>query len=154
VVVPLSVLIHLTSTYRTVVNVQTIPLSRNRGLTIPLIIPLLSLLALGWYILSHAQCGPIARFTPYAEYGFTRSKFRIPSSKIMAPGNRNPLKKPDYLPDPIAPKISGMVVPYAVHYVYGLKPVKDGQKVEELPYYAYLAMRSALINIKPEKIYL
>jgi hypothetical protein len=72
----------------------------------------------------------------------------------MAPGDRNPLRKPDYLPDPIAPKKSGMVVPNAVHYVYGLKPVNDGGESEELPYYAYLAMRSALVNIRPEKIYL
>jgi len=72
----------------------------------------------------------------------------------MAPGDRNPLRKPDYLPDPIAPKKSGMVVPNAVHYVYGLKPLNEGGKAEELPYYAYLAMRSALVNIKPEKIYL
>lgn len=47
-----------------------------------------------------------------------------------------------------------MAVPDAVHYVYGLKPVKEGEQPEELPYYAYLAMRSALINIKPAKIYL
>ena len=47
-----------------------------------------------------------------------------------------------------------MVVPNAVHYVYGLKPVPEGQKPEELPYYAYLAMRSAMINLKPEKVFL
>ena len=47
-----------------------------------------------------------------------------------------------------------MVVPNSVHYVYGLKPVKEGDVPEELPYYAYLAIRSALVNIKPAKIYL
>jgi hypothetical protein len=72
----------------------------------------------------------------------------------MAPGDQNPLRKPDYLPDPLPPKRKGMVVPNSVHYVYGLKPVKAGEKPEELPYYAYLAMRSAMINIRPEKIYL
>jgi hypothetical protein len=133
---------------------KTIPISRNRNITIPVLFPLLSFLLLGWYLLFHPACGPNARFTPYAEYQFTHSKFRIPSSKIMAPGDRNPLRKPDYLPDPIAPKKSGMVVPNAVHYVYGLKPVNDGGEAEELPYYAYLAMRSALVNIRPEKIYL
>jgi hypothetical protein len=135
-------------------DLQTIPISRNRNLTIPVLLPLLSLLIFGFYILFSPKCGSNIRFTPYAEYSFTHSKFRIPSSKIMTPGDRNPLKKPDYLPDPIAPKRSGMVVPNAVHYVYGLKPVNDGGEVEELPYYAYLAMRSALINIRPEKIYL
>jgi len=47
-----------------------------------------------------------------------------------------------------------MVVPNAVHYVYGLKPVKEGEQPEELPYYAYLAIRSALINLQPEKMFL
>lgn len=46
-----------------------------------------------------------------------------------------------------------MRVPNSVHYVYGLKEPKNG-RTEELPYYAYLAMRSALLNLKPEKIYL
>lgn len=46
------------------------------------------------------------------------------------------------------------MVPKVVHYVYGLKPVPAGHKPDELPYYAYLAMRSALINIQPDKIYL
>jgi len=45
-----------------------------------------------------------------------------------------------------------MVVPDSVHYVYGLKP-SEGEEGEELPYYAYLAIRSALINLKPEKMY-
>jgi hypothetical protein len=58
------------------------------------------------------------------------------------------------MPAPIPPKRRGMTVPDSVHYVYGLKPVKEGEQPEELPYYAYLAMRSALINIKPAKIYL
>jgi hypothetical protein len=47
-----------------------------------------------------------------------------------------------------------MKVPNSVHYVYGLKPVAEGEKAEELPYYAYLAMRSAMINLKPSTIYL
>ena len=47
-----------------------------------------------------------------------------------------------------------MVVPNAVHYVYGLKPLGEGEQPDEFPYYAYLAMRSALINLKPEKMFL
>jgi hypothetical protein len=86
--------------------------------------------------------------------GYTNSSLRIDSSLILPPGDKNPIRKPDYLPDPLSPKSSGMVVPNAVHYVYGLKPVKEGEKPDQLPYYAYLAMRSALLNIRPEKIYL
>jgi hypothetical protein len=73
---------------------------------------------------------------------------------ILPPGDMNPLRRPEYLPAPIPPKKRGMTVPDCVHYVYGLKPVKEGDKLDELPYYAYLAMRSALINIKPSIIYL
>lgn len=61
---------------------------------------------------------------------------------------------PSYMPEPVSPKAPGMVVPNAVHYVYGLKPIKAGQTAEELPYYAYLAIRSALLNIRPEKMFL
>ncbi|CAK9782572.1 hypothetical protein CC85DRAFT_284055 [Cutaneotrichosporon oleaginosum] len=57
------------------------------------------------------------------------------------------------LPPPLKPKRFGMRVPNAVHYVYGLKPVKEGEMVPALPYYAYLGMRSALVNLRPEKIY-
>ena len=60
-----------------------------------------------------------------------------------------------------------------MHYVYGLKPTSaqegSGIKVDEktgefepgqggagdgFPYYAYLAVRSVLVNVKPEKVYL
>ena len=47
-----------------------------------------------------------------------------------------------------------MVVPDAVHYVYGLKSIPTGGTGAELPYYAYLAVRSALINLRPAKMYL
>lgn len=58
-------------------------------------------------------------------------------------------------PSPLAPEKQGQVVPNVVHYVYGLKDTgrTDG-KGDEFPYYAYLAIRSALVNIKPEKVYL
>jgi hypothetical protein len=58
-------------------------------------------------------------------------------------------------PSPLAPEKPGHVVPNVVHYVYGLKDNgrTDG-KGDEFPYYAYLAIRSALVNIKPEKVYL
>lgn len=45
-------------------------------------------------------------------------------------------------------------MPNSVHYVYGLKPLGDGETAPELPYYAYLAVRSAIVNIRPAKIYL
>ncbi|RXK40870.1 hypothetical protein M231_01929 [Tremella mesenterica] len=38
-------------------------------------------------------------------------------------------------------------IPNIVHYVYGLAPTQ-----EEFPYFAYLAMRSALQVLKPEKV--
>ncbi len=47
-----------------------------------------------------------------------------------------------------------MLVPDSLHYVYGLKPVPEGELGEELPYYAYLAVRSAILNLRPAKIYL
>lgn len=58
-------------------------------------------------------------------------------------------------PIPMAPSRPGHVVPNVVHYVYGLKETKreDG-KGDEFPYYAYLAIRSALVNIQPERVYL
>lgn len=58
-------------------------------------------------------------------------------------------------PAPIPPTKRGHVVPNVLHYVYGLKDTgrTDG-KGDEFPYYAYLAIRSALVNIKPEKAYL
>lgn len=59
-----------------------------------------------------------------------------------------------FLPSPLKPKRWGMRVPNAVHYVYGLKPVPEGETAPPLPYYAYLGMRSALLNLRPEKIYL
>lgn len=47
-----------------------------------------------------------------------------------------------------------MVVPDSVHYVYGLKPPKEGQETDIFPYYAYLAMRSAIIRLEPKVVYL
>lgn len=47
-----------------------------------------------------------------------------------------------------------MRVPNSLHYVYGLKPLEEGAQGEEFPYYAYLAMRSALLNIQPAVTYL
>ena len=83
--------------------------------------------------------------------GLTNSPFLIRSDQFLPPP---PISRPSYLPEPVAPKVEGMVVPNAVHYVYGLKPVKEGEQPEELPYYAYLAIRSALINLQPEKMFL
>lgn len=117
--------------------------------------PLFSLLLLIGYLLLHSTHHGAAYHTlPSSHYRYTSSPMRVDKSQFPSPGDQNPLRRPDYLPAPIPPKESGMVVPNAVHYVYGLKPVKEGEQSEELPYYAYLAIRSALINIKPEKVYL
>lgn len=58
-------------------------------------------------------------------------------------------------PAPRTPARAGQLVPNVVHYVYGLKETgrTDG-KGDEFPYYAYLAIRSALMNIQPDRIYL
>lgn len=134
---------------------QTIPITRNRHLTIPFIIPLLTLLLLvGYVLLPSRHSLPFTLAPDNSRYLFTSSSMRIDRSRFMPPGDKNPIRRPDYLPAPIPPKASGMVVPNSVHYVFGLKPVKEGEKGEELPYYAYLAMRSALVNIKPAKMYL
>jgi hypothetical protein len=86
------------------------------------------------------------------KYTLASTPFLVSPSDFLPPPE--PRTRPDYLPPPVAPKIKGMIVPNAVHYVYGLKPVREGEVGEELPYYAYLAIRSALINLKPEKIFL
>ncbi|BEI86792.1 hypothetical protein CcaverHIS002_0701380 [Cutaneotrichosporon cavernicola] len=78
-----------------------------------------------------------------------RSPSAVPPSRFPTVNGANILGK---LPQPLAPK-AGMRVPNVVHYVYGLKPVRNGEQVPPLPYYAYLGMRSALVNLKPDKIY-
>lgn len=83
--------------------------------------------------------------------GTTKSPFRIDVKHLLDPP---PISIPSYIPPPVSSKRKGMVVPNAVHYVYGLKPVKEGEQPEELPYYAYLAIRSALLNLQPEKMFL
>lgn len=65
-------------------------------------------------------------------------------------------------------------MPNIVHYVYSLKPTPrqksqpggirvdeegyfemgQGEEGEEFPYYAYLAVRSVIVNLKPDAIYL
>ncbi|WVW83730.1 hypothetical protein I302_105751 [Kwoniella bestiolae CBS 10118] len=47
------------------------------------------------------------------------------------------------LPEPPDP------IPNIVHYVYGLAPPSD----EEFPYFAYLAIRSAMVSLQPEEIW-
>nr|ODN89058.1 hypothetical protein L203_02469 [Cryptococcus depauperatus CBS 7841] len=90
------------------------------------------------------------RYTTSAHHRYTTSPFLIhPSQFIKAPLP----DRPGYLPHPVLPKKKGMLIPDSVHYVYGLKPVQEGQQGVELSYYAYLAMRSALINLRPKVIY-
>ena len=49
---------------------------------------------------------------------------------------------------PTAPAPKG--IPNLVHFVYGYK----GDQGELFPYYAYLAVRSAIVNLKPDEILL
>ncbi|KAK8854781.1 hypothetical protein IAR55_003520 [Kwoniella newhampshirensis] len=119
----------------------TIPLPKPYHLSIsPL--PLLLLLIFGIYFLFHSP-------TPTSKYPLTTSPFLIKPTQFLPPP---PIDRPSYLPEPVSPKKKGMVVPDSVHYVYGLKPL-EGSKGEEFPYYAYLAMRSALVNLRPKVIY-
>ena len=125
---------------------QNIPFG-NHALPVPLVPLLLLCLAVGYIFASWTGSGHAQR-----PAGLTTSPSLIPPSKFLPPPP--PPARPDYIPAPVAPKRSDMVVPNAVHYVYGLKPVPPGGQPEELPYYAYLAIRSALINLKPEKMFL
>ncbi|WRT68407.1 uncharacterized protein IL334_005383 [Kwoniella shivajii] len=131
----------------------TIPLTRHNAIHLPPVLTLILLLGIGFLF---CQIRPHPPYRPYNIGKTTDSPFLIDRSLFLPPP---PIKqdKPDYLhlPDPSKPKrIDGMIIPNSVHYVYGLKDLKEGQEQgEELPYYAYLAMRSALINLKPEKIY-
>lgn len=118
---------------------QTIPLPNKQHIAIPLLPVILLLLALGYLL----------RPAAWTHTGGL-SSFRVDPSLFPPVEN----SRPSYLPAPVPPKKSGMKVPNSVHYVYGLKPVAKGEKAEELPYYAYLAMRSAMINLKPSTIYL
>lgn len=84
--------------------------------------------------------------------GRSRSKFTILTRELLPPPSPPP--RPAYLPPPLKPKKKGMVVPNSLHYIYGLKPLPEGNKGEELPYYAYLAIRSAQIHLQPQRTYL
>lgn len=85
----------------------------------------------------------------------------VPPSRFLAPPPHRP--NPPQYPQPLAlsPRDlrAGRVVPKVVHYVYGLKEPEHASSREqglgdEFPYYAYLAIRSVIVNVKPEKIYL
>lgn len=78
--------------------------------------------------------------------------FLVPSEQFLPPPQK-PASVSHY-PEPLPVKERDMVVPNSLHYIYGLKPVPEGKEPDELPYYAYLAIRSAIINLEPERIYL
>ena len=119
-------------------------ISKTRSLPVRLA-PVLLLLVGVWFLVRNLSYDPQSYLKP---------PFVVPPA-LFEPLNGNEVgKRPAYIPPPVAPKARGMVVPNAVHYVYGLKPVPEGEKADELPYYAYLAIRSAMVNIKPEAIYL
>ncbi|KNX49801.2 hypothetical protein CNBG_9579 [Cryptococcus deuterogattii R265] len=123
--------------------------SPKRHLTLPTLPILLLLLGTGFLLHSLFFSPSVpASLAPAGKY--TSSPFLVKPSDFIGPP---PPDRPSYIPEPVEPKKKGMLVPDAVHYVYGLKPVPEGQRGEELPYYAYLAMRSALINLSPKVIY-
>lgn len=83
----------------------------------------------------------------------------VPPSRFLPPPPHRP--NPSQYPSP--PELSsryrraGRVVPKVVHYVYGLKDAPPGREAgvgDEFPYYAYLAIRSVLVNVRPDKIFL
>ena len=95
------------------------------------------------------------------------TRFTVPPSLFVPP--------PPYPDSPLSTSSSSHRphrVPKIVHYVYSLKPTASqtqkgikldsegffepgqGEEGEEFPYYAYLAVRSVLVNVKPEVIYL
>lgn len=83
-----------------------------------------------------------------------RPPFYVPPSLFPPPPPaRSQSGAGETFPAPLKPQ-KGQKVPNVIHYVYGLKVVEEGKEVDEFPYYAYLAVRSAIINIKPEKVYL
>jgi hypothetical protein len=85
-----------------------------------------------------------------------------PTPKFLVLASQFPTPTPTPPANPHYPTVQieekwrkkGRVVPKVVHYVYGLKDVVDGGKGEDFPYFAYLAVRSVLVNVKPDTIYL
>lgn len=78
--------------------------------------------------------------------------FHVPSDLFLPPPPLPP--NPAFHPPPPILPADG-AAPNVVHYVYGYKPPKAGEEEGELmPYYTYLAIRSAIVNLKPDAIYL
>lgn len=76
-------------------------------------------------------------------------KFRSDPLPVPAPSSF--LVPPDLLP----PRSADGGIPNIVHYVFGYKEPKEGEEGGELfPYYAYLAVRSAIVNLEPERVFL
>lgn len=91
---------------------------------------------------------------PAAHLATSRSgpPFHVPSRQFLPPPP--PAQHPAYHPPPPTEPPPGQA-PNVVHYVYGYKPPREGEPEGELmPYYTYLAIRSALVNLKPDAIYL
>ncbi|WVR07584.1 hypothetical protein IAU60_004626 [Kwoniella sp. DSM 27419] len=128
----------------------TIPLSRSRNLNLPRVPLLLGLVLTGLFLL-HSRLWNSKYQVHIEKARWVSPSFLVDPKDFLPPP---PLGRPDYLPEPVEPKTPYMIVPDSVHYIYGLKEPHDGgERGEELPYYAYLAMRSALLNIKPKVIY-
>jgi hypothetical protein len=112
--------------------------------------------------------------TPSSRLPGPITKFTVPPSLFVPPVPYPPSSFPDPSTIIHRSRNSKQRVPNIVHYVYSLKPTPhqksqpggirvdeegyfemgQGEKGEEFPYYAYLAVRSVIVNLKPEAIYL
>lgn len=82
---------------------------------------------------------------------------------VLSVYSRRPPMSPSILPHSLTPRPSNLSlplpslpppldpVPNIVHYIHGLDTRNDTEP-QDFPYFAYLAMRSALIMLKPERI--
>lgn len=80
--------------------------------------------------------------------------FYVPLSRI--PQLEDPNEAPLTIDPSLLPKSDPDKVPNIVHYVYGFKapkPEREDGRGDILPYYAYLAVRSAIVNLKPDAIF-
>lgn len=116
--------------------------------------------------------------TPSSRLPGPITKFTVPPSLFVPPVPYPPSSFPDASTILANTKgrnrIRNRRVPNIVHYVYSLKPTPrqksqpggirvdeegyfemgQGEEGEEFPYYAYLAVRSVIVNLKPDAIYL
>lgn len=97
----------------------------------------------------------------------SRTKFLFDESRYpppSAPFEQKPEQEPFFNFDVSPVKEEGMMVPNAVHYIWmsraSVKEVEASREAGQplpgsvFPYYAYLSVRSALLVLKPHRLYL